>query len=36
MSGVAWQVLLFMVLPLFGIYIGLMVWSAKHDRWPRR
>jgi uncharacterized membrane protein len=36
MSAVAWQVLLFMVLPLVGIYIGLTVWSVKSERRPRR
>jgi uncharacterized membrane protein len=36
MSDVTWQVLLFMVLPLLGIYIALMVWSSKRDRWPQR
>jgi uncharacterized membrane protein len=36
MSPIVWQVLLFTVLPLLGIYTGLMVWSARRDRWPRR
>jgi hypothetical protein len=30
------HVVLFMVLPLLGICIGVMVWSARRDRWPRR
>jgi uncharacterized membrane protein len=36
MTAVVWQVLVFMVLPLLGIDIGVMVWSARRDRWPRR
>jgi uncharacterized membrane protein len=31
-----WQTLLLVVLPLLGLYVGLMVWSTKRDRWPRR
>jgi hypothetical protein len=35
MSSQAWYLLL-LVLPLLGIYIGVMVWSARRDRSPRR
>lgn len=30
-----WQVLLFLVLPMLALYVGLLLWSTKHDRWPR-
>jgi uncharacterized membrane protein len=35
MNAAMWQALLFMVLPMVGIYVGVMVWSCTHDRWKR-
>jgi hypothetical protein len=30
-----WLVMVFLVLPLVALYVGLLVWSTKRDRWPR-
>jgi hypothetical protein len=29
------QVVVFMILPLVLLYVGLLVWSSRRDRWPR-
>jgi hypothetical protein len=36
MGSEPWHVLLLVVLPPVGIYTGLLVWSARRDRWLRR
>ena len=34
-SAQVWQVFLFLILPLLLCYVGLVVWSCKHDRRQR-
>jgi hypothetical protein len=34
-AAAAWQVILFLVVPLLASYVGLLVWSLRHDREKR-
>ena len=31
-AGEIWSVILFLILPMLACYVGLLVWSLRHDR----